>query len=103
MNQQQVALPGNGIVSGLEFRPGGYEFGFTFTSARSPSDAYSYDRSVPVGEKSIFPWTKSETGGLDAQGFAEPKLIEYASFDGRKIPAYVYRPASGSSRVRGRS
>ena len=90
---QQVALADDGIVSGLEFRPGKYEFGFTFTSARSPADAISYEKSGPQ-EPTTTRWTKSETGGLDAQGFAEPKVIEYASFDGRKIPAYVYRPAS---------
>ena len=35
----------------------------------------------------------SETGGLDTRAFSEPDLIEYSSFDGRKIPAFVYRPS----------
>ena len=38
-------------------------------------------------------WTESETGGLDTSTFAEPALIGYKTFDGRKIPAFVYRPA----------
>ena len=38
-------------------------------------------------------WTTSETGGLDPSAFAEPSRIEYPTFDGRKIPAFVYRPS----------
>ena len=33
-------------------------------------------------------WTQSETGGLNAAGFAEPELIHFPSFDGRSIPAF---------------
>jgi acetyl esterase/lipase len=38
-------------------------------------------------------WTWSESGGLDRETFAEPKGIEYPSFDSRKIPAFVYHPS----------
>ena len=37
-------------------------------------------------------WTESETGGLDTSTFAKPQLIQYPTFDGRKIPAFIYRP-----------
>ena len=40
-------------------------------------------------------WTESETGGLDTSTFADPTLIHYPTFDDRKIPAFVYRPAAG--------
>src|SRR5262249_2668410 len=39
-------------------------------------------------------WTRSETGGLDLNRFAAPKRVEYSSFDGRKIPAFVYHPSA---------
>ena len=77
-----------GQVVGLEFRRGTLEFGFGLTSARSPLDVYSCDLACGKVER----WTWSETGGLDPETFAEPTLIRYSSFDGREIPAFVYRP-----------
>jgi dipeptidyl aminopeptidase/acylaminoacyl peptidase len=82
------ALPA-GRVSGLKFLKGSQEFGFTLDSAKAPGDVYSYDLSSMRLER----WTASETGGLDPAGFAEPEVIRYPSFDGRPIPALVYRPS----------
>ena len=82
-----VALPG-GTVSGLEFRPNSQELGFSLSSAESSADAYSV---VPGSDP--LRWTTSEMGGLALADITEPALIEYASFDGKKIPAYVYRPS----------
>ena len=78
----------DGVVSRLTFRPGSVELGLTLSSARSPSDAYSCDLATGTLER----WTRSETGGLDPDGFPEPELIRYPTFDGRSIPAFVYRP-----------
>jgi dipeptidyl aminopeptidase/acylaminoacyl peptidase len=75
-------------ISRLAFRPGSQEIGFTLTSARIPSDVYSYDTAGKV----LTRWTKSETGGLDPASFPEPELVAYKSFDGRSIPAFVYKP-----------
>ncbi|MEJ7640367.1 MAG: prolyl oligopeptidase family serine peptidase [Singulisphaera sp.] len=77
-----------GQVMGLEFRRGTLEFGFGLTSARSPLDVYSCDLASGKVER----WTRSETGGLAPEAFAEPTPIRYSSFDGREIPAFVYRP-----------
>jgi dipeptidyl aminopeptidase/acylaminoacyl peptidase len=81
------ALPA-GRVSDLKFRKGSLEFAFTLASAKAPGDVYSYDLSSGRLER----WTASETGGLDPSRFAEPEVIRYPSFDGRPIPALVYRP-----------
>jgi dipeptidyl aminopeptidase/acylaminoacyl peptidase len=87
---QLVYVP-QGIVSKLAFRPNLREIGFTLSTASASADAYS------VGDSNNFStpqrWTTSETGGLDPQSFAQPTSIEYPSFDGRKIPAFVYRPS----------
>lgn len=82
------ALP-LGIVSGVEFRPGSHEIGFTLTSARAASDSYSVDLDDPAN---VTRWTASETGGLDPRTFPEPEPITFRSFDGRDIPAFLYRP-----------
>ena len=77
-----------GVSNGLEFRPDTHEFAFSVSGARAPSDVYSYD----VDSRKLERWTASEVGGLNAATFAEPELVHFPSFDGRKIPAFVYRP-----------
>ena len=85
-----VALPPlpRGIVSGLRFHPDGNRLGFTFRSATTPSDVFSLDFRTRV----LTRWTRSELGGIDASRLVDPELIRYPTFDGRSIPAFVYRP-----------
>ncbi len=77
-----------GVIGGVEWHENGRDLGFTLDSARAARDAYSLD--VTTGE--VTRWTESETGGLDPAGFAEPELVKFASFDGQKISAVLYRP-----------
>ncbi|HWM94492.1 MAG TPA: S9 family peptidase [Thermoanaerobaculia bacterium] len=77
-----------GVANGLEFRPGSHEIGFSVSWARSPSDVYSYDADTRRLER----WTASEAGGLNTASFPVPELVHFNSFDGRKIPAFVYHP-----------
>jgi dipeptidyl aminopeptidase/acylaminoacyl peptidase len=78
-----------GIVGNLRFHRSAPRLGFVLNGPRSPSDVFSFD----VGKDELTRWTRSETGGLDATTFTEPSLIEFGSFDGRKIPAFYYRAA----------
>jgi dipeptidyl aminopeptidase/acylaminoacyl peptidase len=80
------ALP-VGIVTSLHFDPASERLGFVLNGPRSPSDVFSFE----LGEDELVRWTRSETGGLDARTFTEPSLVEFPSFDGRKIPAFYYR------------
>ena len=76
-----------GTAGGLEIAPWG-DVGVTFTSARSPADAYSIDpRTLAVTR-----WTNSETGGLDPNANVEPELVEVRSFDGEPVSGFLYRP-----------
>ena len=93
-NAKKVALP-KGIVSGLAFDRTHKRLGFTMNTATSPSDVYSVDLS----SKKLERWTFSEVGGLDASRFVEPELIEFPTFDGKKIPAWYYRPRGGTRAV----
>ncbi len=86
------ALPA-GIISDLMFHPDGDRLGFSLVQPTAPRDVYS----VHLGERSLSRWTRSETGGLDPDGFVTPELIAYPTFDTvngarRRIPAFVYRP-----------
>lgn len=76
----------DGLIGGLQFDGGGRRLGFHLNSARSPTDVYSLD----VGDSKLTRWTTSETGGLDAARFTEPRLIRYQSFDRLSVPAFYY-------------
>ena len=84
-----------GLVSGLEFSPDGTQLGFTLSRPDSPSDAWSM--RLPDGK--LTRWTHSEVGGLDEDSFVVPDRIRYKTFDGRQIPAYVFRPAGASKQA----
>jgi len=80
------ALPA-GVIGGVDVAPWG-AIGFSLTSARSATDAYSVDpRTLAVTR-----WTRSETGGLDTELNAEPELVEVRSFDGERVSGFLYRP-----------
>ncbi len=85
--QKQVPV---GVIGGVEWHENGRDLGFTLDAARAARDAYSLD--VTTG--AVTRWTESETGGLDPATFAEPELVKFASFDGRKVSAFLYRPDS---------
>ena len=80
-----------GVIGGVEWHENGRDLGFTLSAARAARDAYSID--VTTGE--LTRWTESETGGLDPAAFAEPELVKFASFDGQKVSAFLYRPDAG--------
>jgi dipeptidyl aminopeptidase/acylaminoacyl peptidase len=89
-------LPADVAGAALLFRRGSHEVAFDLTSARSPSDVYSYDADTRRLER----WTASEAGGLNPEVFPAPELIHYPTFDAvakngprRTIPAFVYRPS----------
>ena len=84
-----------GQISALHWSENNRDLGFSLNSAQSPSDVYSVDVQTSKLER----WTFSETGGLPAQNFVEPKLVKWKSFDGKEISGWLYaprvKPASG--------
>lgn len=78
-----------GLIGTLEFSPDGKRLAMTLNSPSSPSDVYVLDVNTQALER----WTNSEVGGLNTAAFVEPELIAFESFDGREIPAFVYKPA----------
>lgn len=81
-----------GIVSKLQFSPDSTRLGFTLSSPSAPADAYSFDLRTQKLDR----WTFSELGGLSPDSFVTAQQIEFASFDGRQIPAYFLKPAHAS-------
>jgi dipeptidyl aminopeptidase/acylaminoacyl peptidase len=77
-----------GVIQGLKWHENGREVGFTLVSARSTADAYSVEAKTGKLER----WTFSETGGLNPETFAEPKLVHWTTFDGRQLSGFLYLP-----------
>jgi dipeptidyl aminopeptidase/acylaminoacyl peptidase len=87
-------LPGptlpQGVITGAGFSPDGARIGLSLSTSRSSGDVWSYD----LKSAALTRWTESETGGLDPRTFVEPALFRYPTFDGRQIPAFIYRPTA---------
>ena len=78
----------DGVMTRPRFRRGSHEVAFALNWARATRDVYSYDPD----SKRLDRWTASEAGGLNTSAFALPELVHFPTFDGRSIPAFVYRP-----------
>lgn len=86
------AVP-TGLIGGLAFSPDSRRLGFSLSSADTPSDAFSLALgAAPLEAGTLTRWTNSEVGAVDPKSFVEPEQIEYRTFDGRMIPAWVYQP-----------
>ena len=92
---KQVKLPAlpTGLIGGTAFSPDGKRLALSLNSAASPSDVYVIDLATAKSTR----WTQSEVGGLDTSKFIAPSLIEFPSFDGRKIPSFYYKPQTASA------
>ena len=86
--ERAVAQTKKGMVSGLSFAKKSGRLAFSLGSASEPGDAYTLD---PRTAK-LVRWTESEVGGIPRDRFVSPELVEYPTFDERKIPAFYYRP-----------
>ena len=47
---------------------------------------------VSMADGSVHQWTYAPTPGLASKRFARPEVVRVPSFDGLKVPAFVYRP-----------
>lgn len=84
-----------GQVDGIHFDAAGQRLGFSVDRATNPSDLYAFR----FGDKTLTRWTASEVGGLNTAQFVEPALVRYPSFDGKSIPAFVYKPKAATAKL----
>jgi dipeptidyl aminopeptidase/acylaminoacyl peptidase len=77
-----------GVIFGIAWHENSRDLGLSFTSAKSPSDAYSVDAAT--GQ--VTRWTTSETGGLDTSAFPDAQAVRWKGFDGREITGFLYMP-----------
>ena len=77
-----------GIVRNVGFSPDGTRLGLTFGRPTAPFEAYSLDLTSGALER----WTFSERAGFEESEFVHPEIVHVPSFDGRRIPAFVFLP-----------
>ena len=87
---REKPLPGfpAGYVIEIHWHRNSRDLGFSMDSVRSSINAYSLDTKTGKVEK----WTFSELGGLNTDGFVEPRVIHWKSFDDRIISGFLYHP-----------
>ena len=78
-----------GLINNFDFTEDGKSLFFSQSTFDSSSDIYRLD----LASNKIERWTESEQGEMQKSDMAQPKLIEWTSFDGMKISGFYY-PAS---------
>jgi dipeptidyl aminopeptidase/acylaminoacyl peptidase len=76
----------------IRFSKDGRRLAFSYTSATRTSDVFVWQ----LADNSVQPLTRSSHGGIPRDSFSAPELIHYPSFDGRRIPAWLYKPAAAT-------
>ncbi len=76
------------LGSGISLSPDGSKLTLVWFQPRRPPDVYIVDTAT--GDARAV--TESRGAALAALQLREPELIAYGSFDGREIPAWLYRP-----------
>jgi dipeptidyl aminopeptidase/acylaminoacyl peptidase len=84
-----------GVLGGLKFSPDNKRLAIGLNTSTSPADIWSWD----LDGARLVRWTQSEAGGLDLSKMVEPTLVRFKSFDGKQIPAWVYKPKAPSGRL----
>ncbi len=84
-----AGLP-EGIVVNMRFSPDSAQLAINLSAPTTPLDIWRYSIETGALER----WTQSELGGVDPASLVPAKPIHFPTFDGRKIPAFEYAPAS---------
>ncbi|MDQ3513500.1 MAG: S9 family peptidase [Chloroflexota bacterium] len=76
-----------GVADGLRWSPDGQRLAFAFSGPADPGSIWTC--GLDGGATPLLP---SATPPVDLPPFRLPEVIRYATFDGRLIPAFWYRP-----------
>ncbi len=94
--RQPIDLP-NGVVArgfvgnlrdGLVWSPDGRRLAFSLTTPQLTQNVWLADPASGAA----WPITHATVGAIPTDAMVEPELIHYPTFDGRSIPAYLFRP-----------
>jgi dipeptidyl aminopeptidase/acylaminoacyl peptidase len=77
-----------GVVQALALSPDGQTLALVFTTAREAP--HLVEIHLQMGQLRRI--THSMVGGVDPAHLLDPELIDYPTFDGRNVPALLFRP-----------
>ncbi len=83
-----------GLCMGLAMAPDGRRLAVCVGDARHPLDVHVVDLEAGAATR----LTASFQGGVPESDLVEPELVRYPTFDGRRVPAWLYRPRGGGER-----
>lgn len=78
-----------GIVGNIDFSA--KHMLYSLNNANTPGVVYRWDMTRP--DEPGVALTLADTQGIDVSKFRLPELVHYPSFDGTKIPAFLYLPS----------
>lgn len=83
-----------GVVSDLNLNSDGDKAVLLFSKPQEAVNLYELD--VATGELQAL--EQSMIGGIDLDDLQKPDLVHFESFDGRDIPAWLYKPKNASEK-----
>ena len=91
---RELARPGlpQGVLQALRFSPDGSWLAVLLATPRRAAELYTL--RLPDGRLTRL--TSSMLGGIPEEDLVEPERVWYPTFDGRRIEAWLYRPAGAS-------
>jgi dipeptidyl aminopeptidase/acylaminoacyl peptidase len=87
-----------GVIEQMRLTPDGRMLAVRINSATAPAEVYVLTLG-PLGTQGaprLRRLTHGMLGGLAPEDLIEPELVSYPTFDGRQIPAWLYRPRGAS-------
>lgn len=81
-----------GVALELSWSPDGARLAFTLAPAADAVDIWVWDTQAGTLTRA----TRSALGGIPRDRFVAPTLVHYPTFDGRQIPAFLYRPVGAA-------
>lgn len=83
-----------GVQVNLVFSPDGDKLAVLWMTPVHCAEIYVLD----LRKRSVTQITHSMLGGIDERDLSTPRLVRYPTWDGRKIPAWLYKPRGASAR-----
>jgi dipeptidyl aminopeptidase/acylaminoacyl peptidase len=90
----QIDLP-PGVLGTMVIAPSGDRLGVQWLQAMHPTEIFV----VGLNTATVIQITHSFLGGVGEADLTQPELIRYPTFDGREVPAFLYRPAGATGRI----
>ena len=90
----EIGMP-EGVLGSMTISKAGGRLGLLWQRATHPAEVMV----VKLDGGEVRQITESFLGGLSAGDMTPPELIRYPTFDGKEIPAFLYKPKDASDRI----